>query len=213
MKILLYSILLLLVLSCQRHNGGYMSSYNWDSDAYPLADFVPLKVGNYWVYQVFEMDTMGNDSLIGVDTLMITDDTIIQGRQWFLLYENHGFGSETPYSKYVSDSSGYLIYENGQIGFSTVNFTETLRKIVDEGISVAEYRMLKDPEDVEVPAGTFRCLNYRATVTVDKSLIFWKHPGNYCNYYAPGVGKVKSTAFYISKPKRLERRLMKYHIE
>jgi hypothetical protein len=170
-------------------------------------------VGNFWIYDVYEVDSLGNDSLVGVDTLMITDSMEKQNRMWYLLYETNGFGSATPYSRYICDSSGYLLYENGQIGFSTVNFSDTLRRLTDPGISLAVYRMLKEPEEVQVPAGTFRCLNYLASVKTDKSLVFWKHPGRYCNYYAPGVGKVKSTAFYISRPVILERRLVKYHLE
>jgi len=206
-------IILIIVTSCQRHEGGYIADYDWGRGEYMLSDFMPLNVGNYWIYNVYETDTMGNDSLIGADTLVITSDTLMHGRHWFLLYESHGFGSETPFYKFISDSAGYLVYDDGQIGFSTVNFTDTLRRIENEGISYAAFRMEKDPEEVKVPAGIFRCLNYKASVVINKSLSFWKHPDNYCNYYAPGIGKVKSTAFYISKPKRLERRLVKYHLE
>ncbi|PKP22342.1 MAG: hypothetical protein CVU05_04310 [Bacteroidetes bacterium HGW-Bacteroidetes-21] len=212
MKFLFISLTALTIVSCTSQNETSLPEYNWNRDTYPLTDFIPLQVGNYWIYNTYMIDSSGKDSLINIDSVYISSKETQNGIEYFVLNENHGFGSDEPYSRLVRDSSGYLEYGNGAIGFSTCNFTDTLRVVVDEGVSRATYKMEREPEEITVPAGKFKCLNYKATITFDPFFNFWKHPDFYCNYYAPGVGKVKSTAFYVSKPITLERRLIRFHL-
>lgn len=213
MRFPLYLVILLTLFSCSPKEENYLTDFDWGKDSFLLADFVPIHTGNYWVYNTYMIDTLGKDSLLSVDSVSISGTKLIDGIEYFVLDETHGFGSAEPYSRLIRDSSGYLLYGNGEIGFSTVNFTDTLRILVEEGISRATYKMERTPEDITVPAGTFKCLNYKVHVKFDPFLNFWKHPDIYCNYYAPGIGKVKSTAFYVSKPYTLERRLVRFHIE
>ena len=48
--------------------------------------YMPLKIGNYWIYQTYKIDSLGNESIDGaVDSVRVTKDTLINGNTYFVL--------------------------------------------------------------------------------------------------------------------------------
>lgn len=48
---------------------------------------MPLKIGNYWVYKVTELNDDGTTKSTGYDTTYVIKDTLINGEKWFLTYD------------------------------------------------------------------------------------------------------------------------------
>ena len=174
----------------------------------PTADYMQLKVGNYWVYQWYQVDSSGNATLMNKsDSSIITGDTIIGGHTYFkklsLQDENHiGF---------IRDSNGYLVDYMGMIFFSDHDFTKILRieEIVPD-VATTEYRMANKDSLISISLGTYPTYNFRGTVyPLDPQ---YPHGINYThNFYADGMGLIKTSSYYFSNPNlRIERRLVKF---
>jgi len=59
---------------------------NQESVVYP--DFAMLKVGNYWIYQYFDIDSLGNATATNTyDSCYVEKDTTINGKTYFKIYK------------------------------------------------------------------------------------------------------------------------------
>lgn len=188
-------------------------------------NFSNLKVGNYWIYQRFEKDTLGNETPLSIiDSCYIEKDTNINGKTYYK-YVSPNFGnsvspnSVTPYvSEYYRDSLSYLITNHGRIEFSSQDFTTIFKtgyQIVNTNDTVCryEYKMGDQNTSVTTPLGTFNTSSFKE--------IYYMYP----NYnivgsvrtrrvkYAENVGKVvQEWYFFVNNSTRWERRLIRYHL-
>lgn len=172
--------------------------------------FLPLAVGNYWIYEIAKVDTFGNEELLPLnDTISIVGDTILNGETFYVMVDGLlGFG---PKYTFVRDSSGFLLELNGNILYSSSQFDEVLTTVVT-GPAQFDYTMKSGLQTVSAPLGDFECLNFEGIVshTSDEDYA----PRKLFNFYSEDVGLVSSNIFFFSSRQfEWERRLIDFHLE
>lgn len=186
------------------------------------SEYLPMKVGNYWVYNVYEIDSLGNERLLDYkDSTAITKDTIISGKRYFW-YENLSGKSKSIHSfiGFYRDSLKNKVDRDGNVLFSENRLNQVINSEFYSAndidtLSYIEYKMIVPSELVSVPVGNFEALNYRGDVyRPNECEDHPKRPKYYNAYYAKNVGLIKQSYFYlISCNTYFERRLVRYHIE
>jgi hypothetical protein len=179
------------------------------------ADYFQLKVGNYWIYQGFQIDTNGVATPnTKYDSAYIEKDTIIRGLTYYKLLEKPFILSAVQLPSYLRDSSGYLVNSSGYIAASDFNFTDTLEVFTEETqLYVSYIKMTGRDSLVTVPAGSLQSITSLMKVI--------PLPPNTPNYpvrysyavYGKGVGKMKSHMFFWSGVMELESRLVRYKVK
>ncbi len=200
----------------------FMSSCKKEDDIKTKIGYLPLSIGNYWVYQEFMIDSSGNEIANSkLDSVIIKRDTIINDKTYFVFE-----GTYYPFTArdnwgivdILRDSSGYIVNQNGKVLFTRDNFTDTIayHAVTDmengDTLVLMTYQMDKTNKIITVPAGSFDVLNYRGTVTTSMNTPGIKYPRYLNIYYADGVGKILYTYFYIQSPNIYEKRLVRYYV-
>ena len=212
-KLFIMGIALLTIWSCE----------NLNDSSVKLLNYLPMKVGNYWVYQHFRVDSMGVETKLSMyDSVAIMGDTMINSKKYFVFYQSNPPVSAIP--SFVRDSSGSLLNDKNEIFFSQTNFKDTLMRstFIDNNIKYfdSSIKMEKAKNLVSVPMGNYEALNAKGTLLLyidlknDIPYVGINIPVIYYNtYYAPNVGLILDTYIYLSQYKtRYERRLIRYKI-
>jgi hypothetical protein len=185
--------------------------------ASPYPNYSQLKVGNYWVYQTYQVDTLGNSTcMFSLDSCYVEKDTLINGHIYFKVYRNY----YVPYliNLYIRDSLHYVVDAGGKILFSSQDFATIFDNYytgISQGDTVAE--VIAKMEDhnfpVNVDAGTFITSDYRLTYNMYPN---WSLNGSTRirhTRYAKDIGIVMETMpIYVGNPNYIERRLLRYHL-
>ena len=184
-------------------------------------NYMPLDIGNYWIYQHFKVDSLGNETAYEViDSVVISRDTSISGKTYSIL-ENYWLKQPVnlPSKSMLRDSSGYLVNEKGRISFAKNNFTDVLYSYVyfqeNDTAYTAEYKMEVPDHLITVPAGTFNALNYKGNHhyynhNSDNTEIIQVYSDT---FYAPNIGMILKTGNgYSSKKTTFEKRLIRYNV-
>ncbi len=183
--------------------------------SYP--NYFPLKVGNYWVYQLFEIDSSENETALNqFNTVTVTRDTVINNSTYFVL-ETKGSYNIKP-KIYLKDSLHYIVNEKGEIQFSSQDFTNVLRterEMFDENEEVLHtvFKMEDVENEIIVEAGSFKTLAFKGTYYISPRFSYGRSIRYTFVNYAEGVGVVKER--YISSPYGAvanERRLLRYKV-
>ena len=217
-KMILMLVVATVAMACQKNESAP------ETPQIPETNYYPLTTGSYWAYQWYSVSGDTSESeLNSRDSIIIIGDTIIN-QNTYKVFENtiiisNGMDNVSQY--YVRDSSGYMVGTNGNIFFSSTNFTDTLNqgnKYIDDNDTTStflfsySYKMVNVDEPVTVPAGTFNVLNYQGTIFSNENLPV-DNPRYTNTYYADGVGKVMSTNFYYSSNDiELQWRLTDYYV-
>jgi hypothetical protein len=183
-----------------------------------IENYLPLAVGNYWIYENYQVDTLGNETKLSeIDSVIITKDTVINNEKYFVFEGTHYLYNENWGILYVlRDSSGYIVDNSGSIIFSSDNFIDTLSERVDTMVGLTIYRtskMERSEISITVPAGTYTVIDDKCTLVIMEDITGIKQTKYIHNYYAKDVGKIMSNVVYVSGPDIIERRLIRYHIE
>lgn len=189
-----------------------------------LPVYMPMAVGNYWIYQHFMVDSLGNEHPINTfDSVVITKDTLINNK---LYYEFVGKQKVTISTRMLRDSLGYLVNNNGEKLFSPSNFKDVLSVKKDSiqfnrmyrCIYTLKTKMEAVPVQKITAAGTFNTLNASGLLTnyyYDSSAVLTDSIETYQNtYYAQNVGIVIQTYLYYydfkEYKRKFEKRLIRY---
>jgi hypothetical protein len=202
---------------------AFFSSCKKEEDTIAKVSYLPLKVGNYWIYQEFMIDTSGNETANSIiDSVIINRDTIINRKKYFVLEGNYPYRNR--YQRGIidnlRDSLGYIVNQNGTVRFAENDFTDTIAysaaiNIYDtnDTLYVLTFQMERINNHITVPVGTFEVLNYKGTVVTSMNIPGIKYPRYLSNYYAKGIGKILNTYFYIQSPNIYEKRLIRYYVK
>ena len=174
-------------------------------------EFLPFAVGNYWVYEVYKVDALGNETLLDFqDTIRITGEAARDGEIYYTFLDNNFDFGERVYS--VRDSSGFLVDIEGTILFSDSVFDEVLRTDIINPIQIV-YTMDGEEVEVSAPAGDFDCLNFTGMYNeIDPDSDYPIRILN--NFYSAEIGLVSSNTFFFSDTENsFERRLLEFNIE
>ena len=179
------------------------------------ADYFQLKVGNYWIYEGYRIDTNGVITPTGqYDSAYIEKDTLIRGFIYHKLLEKpYVLGVET-FANYLRDSSGYLVNSSGHILASDFNFTDTLDVKTGEALLYMGYTKMTGKDSVvTIPDGSFQSITTRMNV-VPLPPNTQNYPVRYSyDVYGKGVGKMKTHTFFWSGLMQLEARLVSYKVQ
>ena len=202
---------------------SFLSSCKKEEDTIAKVSYLPLNVGNYWIYQEFMIDTSGNETANSIiDSVIINRDTIINRKKYYVLEGNYPYpdGYQREIVENLRDSSGYIVNQNGTVRFAENDFTDTIAyraeiNIYDNNdtLYVLTYQMERINNPITVPAGTFEVLNYKGTVVTSLNTPGINYPRYLNCYYAKEVGNVLYTYFYINSPKYFEKRLLRYNVK
>lgn len=182
----------------------------------PKVSMMPLKEGNYWVYQRYSVDTNGISTTNGqTDSLYISGKEIIHGDTFYVIKGSSAFlFPPDGQNVYLRDSVGYLVDQNGSIYYSETNYTDTFSIITDSIAQITRYEYMTYKDSmVTVPAGS-----YSQTGTLLTTVSFWNpnYPWESTRdaYYsfAKNVGLIKRRAFYSAQPTYFEFQLLRYHV-
>jgi hypothetical protein len=171
-------------------------------------------VGNYWIYEGFQIDTNGVATATGkFDSAYIEKDTLIRGFTYYKHLEIPYVLGFLQFKSYIRDSSGYLVNSDGHILASDFNFTDTLEVRTGEAKLYMAYTMMTGKDSVvTVPAGSMPTVTTRVTVipSLPNPLSF---PTRYAyDVYGKGVGRIKSHTFFWSDILAIESRLVRYRV-
>ena len=200
------------LMGCKKEKVETTSSLTEDKQSYK----VPSKVGSYWIYNRYEIDSLGIETqMTNADSVFITGDTLINNHL-FTRFKGTNFGF--PFTSYERDSLGYIVDQYGTIIYSYTDFNST---IGTGNNTTYQYRYQMEDlttTEITVPAGTFNTIEKQFFISrIDGNSIsncagnIIMHPTN----YASGIGKIKSTKSFITAfpdCKYKEQRLVEYYI-
>jgi hypothetical protein len=183
------------------------------------ANYSALKVGNYWIYQHFMLDSLGNSSsLPTIDSCYIEKDTVINTYTYFKLWGPDQI-TQTLAFGYVRDSLHYTVNSEGVILLSSEDFStvfEDRYMILPNTDTVCRITAKMDDlnQAITVPAGTFNTINYKQTYDMFGNWAAAGDPRFRHRRYAENKGMINETLnFYSSQPTYTERRLIRYFVQ
>lgn len=204
--LLLTAATLIVATSCKKEN---------ETNPEPISppDFTQLSVGNYWIFQGFDLDPNGVATPTDDwDSAYISKDTIINGMTYYKLHEKGIIMSSTQQIIFLRDSSDYLVNQFGQILFAQNNFSDTLyQDTTGPNLFRSITLMTGKDSTVSVPSGSFVTRTLRSTIIPMNPLD--PHPIRYVySVYGEGVGKIKTHNFFYNSDKHFEKRLVRYKV-
>lgn len=211
MKISPFIICALFLLSCKKDKAPSTPTANTS---------IPTTVGSYWIYECNDRDVNGVITPMGItDTIRIVGDTLIGGNT-FITYEGTFYGYN-PTRWYHRDSSGYVINQNSEIQYTTLNNYDTLFSNVESNVYTIDRIMFPtNGTTISVPAGNFNPVDYQIHCRKLN-----QQPFSGCgtdvyiahNYYVPSIGLIMSNTIFFNQLESTcndrVRVLKEYHIE
>lgn len=177
-------------------------------EAPATSNYCPLTIGSYWIYDRFNLDTNGVETYVSTDSCYISHDTVIGGNTYAVV---HG-GPISTFDYMRRDSSGYLVDQNGEVFFSSTNFTDTINTLTIPGYLVT-YSKMQPAASITVPAGTYSAYECLSTTNITQPGYLWDTTRYTHHWYADNVGLVYDSFFFLSSPNYVIRKLVRYHIQ
>lgn len=212
-NLILITGVLICFYSCQKEEKP-------EETKYLISEYLPLSVGNYWIYQIRNFDISGKEYQTSTfDSTIISKDTIINGKKYFR-YDYFEYNSINAYpidTIYCRDSLKNLITSTGQILFSENNFTDTLLRktqiLEGDTIYTMTCKMEKINEEFSVPIGIYNnLLNLKGTVICSPEYTSIENPRYTNKYYAKEIGVIFQSQIYIGSGGFREKKLIRYNI-
>ena len=180
-------------------------------------NYSQLRVGNYWIYQRFEVDSLGNGTPTSVyDSCYVEKDTLINNQVYFKVYRPQPASPNQSYS-YLRDSLHYTVNPLGEIVFSSLDFTTIFQdQYFINGIDTMHRyttRMADQNLLVSTPAGNLVTSNFKKNYEMFGGMAVngLNRPIN--TRYTKDVGMVTETLiFFSAQTTYFERRLVSYHL-
>jgi len=206
MKQLLFtSALAMLLFSCSKQETQTSVVNSLGSS---ISDYSKLTVGNYWIYEILNVDTLGNATPEGTDSCYVKSDSIFNGKTYAVVVNTNPSGI---YRGLERDSSLFLVDQNGTIIFAYGDFNTAIYKdsVPDTGSSM--YSVSSVPSVVTVPMGTYTCFDYKGTFITAKDYP-WGHVRYSNSYYAVNIGMIESIYFYYDAAGTIQYKLIRSHV-
>lgn len=206
-----------LIYSCKKDDK--VIEPNPANPAPTYANFAQLKVGNYWVYELFDVDSNGVSTTQNkFDSCYVEKDTIINSKTYFKIVKPKPYFATQKDISFQRDSLHYVVNSNGKILFSSQDFSTVFDSqyyTATPGDTLCHVikKMADKDMPVSTPAGSYLTSNAKETFYMYPN---WSSAGNprykHCRY-AENIGIVIETLpFFASLPTYTERRLIRYHL-
>ncbi|MFN3405887.1 MAG: hypothetical protein ACK40G_17465 [Cytophagaceae bacterium] len=178
-------------------------------------NYLPMKLGNYWVYESYQTDTNGVEKNIRIDSIYLASDTVINNQKYFF-FSRESYSNTIIYPGLIGDSMGYLLHHR---------FFNVSNKILSPSEKDTFYRSNElsnvksfvccENSPIMVPAGIFN-----STVTF-KSEVEHKYVsgnekfarGETFIQYANNIGIIRIEDYYLpDSRRRVGMRLVRYFV-
>lgn len=208
--VLSFFTLVLLLVSCKQDETPSPATY---------ADYGRLQVGNYWIYQRFLVDTLGNGTPTDVfDSCFVEKDTLINGKSYAKISKPRGYG-HTQIILFLRDSLHYIVDAAGMVKFSSEDFSTIFysKYSISTSIGDTAYHATAKMDDkdamVNTPSGNFVTSNFKTAYDMYPPFDFYANPRIINMRYAKDVGLVIETLpIFASIPTTYERRLVRCNL-
>ncbi|MEP4534723.1 MAG: hypothetical protein ABJ004_16650 [Cyclobacteriaceae bacterium] len=174
-----------------------------------VTEFTNLEIGNYWVYDWFEIEPDGTESSFNKsDSLYIEKDTTIFNRTYFV--RSGTFLGKSKRELLFDSANSIFLYPSRELLFT---LDESVEITVNYGseenpIAIGTYSLDRNETTIVVPAGEFECLNYRGlTESLEADYPYGTRINS--NLYSKGTGLILMQTQFYSSPNDLEMRLVK----
>lgn len=174
---------------------------------------LPLKAGNYWVYELIYVDSFGVEfeHRNEYDTLRIIKDSVVNGNTYY--YCSAPFRLSFP--ELVRDSMGILVSLYGGIYFKESRQLDTFANHnLDTLYSFSEY-VDPGPFMIETHAGTFNCVRMGRYFYQFHPLFGHMHEEKRHNksYFARDIGMISNEYSFATSEIKWRFKLYDYHLE
>ena len=185
-------------------------------------DYACLQVGNYWIYERFTVDSLGETTpLHKFDSCYVEKDTLIHGKTYAKMIRPFPYQMNpdipNPSWFYLRDSLHYIVDHTGLIKFSSEDFLTVFQTVTHtqngDTLFTASVKMDDINQSTTVPAGEFTTLNYKTTYKLNPE--FTPYTEKVSNMkFAKEVGVVVETLpMFANIPTKTERWLVRYHVK
>jgi hypothetical protein len=216
MFILVFLATLTMIYSCKKDKVQTPPASPVEPTGASYPNFSQLKPGNYWIYQEFNIDSVGNATPLSIyDSCYIEKDTMINGKTYFKMVRPNPLIVQ-PVS-YLRDSLHYLVDQSGRKLFSSQDFQSLLETnyATSPTDTIWKYTAMMMDKNLKVvtPAGTFITSDCNRTFDIYPNYVVTTNKIIKHTRYAENIGIVIETLpSFLSKPKNIERRLLRYHV-
>lgn len=174
-----------------------------------IEDISQLSVGNYWVYERYQFDTLGNETFTGVlDSLAVTGDTVVDGNTFYALEGTHGIATGQHYRTYMRDSADCIIGLGGAVIFSLSAIGEVINVTGGPPGPTVTWSIEPDMVTLTVPEGTWSCYVTQAVASLPGYPTRIQH-----KHRAAGVGVVQDEGVYFSSGAGFRNKLLRHHVQ
>lgn len=213
MKHILTFSLLLLAIACRKKESPVHSPpVAAATAAYTIKDYLPLKYGNYWVYELTVTDSSNTITASTIDSCYVAD-SVYKNNKWFYRIVGNG-----PYfSNYQADSANYMISNTGSKVLSLVH-NDTLL-VASETFTTNNqwynaYSIMKT-----IPATSFTHNSKTYLNCISRNYYVYSNMSYSCpnvtfiDLFSPGVGLVYCKYFFSNDMCRVfEEKLLRYKV-
>jgi flagellar basal body rod protein FlgG len=198
---------LMVITACKKENPDQQESKE------TVNTYFPLKVGNYWVYEIFQCDSGEiNCTTFKIDTNYVSKDTVIKGETFYKIEGLRLFYNEP---RYYRDSGDFIINHKGEIVFTIKDGNEIYNEYYATNqvdTSSFWYHQLQDSiYSIEVSAGKFDCLNFQ--LSLFRKIDNFKIEHNIDNMFGKNVGPVKESSVFVSNLGGRKRELIGFYVD
>ena len=180
------------------------------------ADYTPLAVGNYWIYERYQAFLDGTEVAQNtLDSVYVEKDSVIDGR---LFYKYIRTSSVGPTAFFMRDSLHYMVLSNGQIVFSSEDFSTVFSSYIytdsdGDTVMTVDKKMSDKDSLIATPAGVFTTSNFQTAFghygSTGLSQVRYMD-----TRYAKDVGLVEETvSYYPPHTYNTIRKLVRYHLK
>jgi hypothetical protein len=179
------------------------------SSVFGVQQYSQLTLGNYWVYERYRYDSLGNETILGSqDSLTVVGDTIHNGNTYFILQGTRDTPHGQPYRYYARDSADCLVDLDGRSIFSLSGLGEVLYVVDLPPQGTITWSTLPDMISHTVPAGT-----WMSFVTTGVTEYAGLPPRTMRRYRAAGVGLIEDDCVYLSSGVHYRHKLLRFHVQ
>ncbi|OYT11816.1 MAG: hypothetical protein B6I18_02835 [Bacteroidetes bacterium 4572_112] len=161
----LFSIIIILSIIVLSYSCSKQEDVTIDKIDNGELSFIPMEVGNYWIYQVNNVDENGNSTYVRTDSAYIATTKDING----IIYFEYRVPTIN-YTEYLRDSSSYLVDDKGEKLFYHKYDNDTLfnNKIMSSGLVFSHtHRVIHIlGNSTECIAGSFPAIEARYTISL-----------------------------------------------
>ncbi len=216
-KATLFFVCVTALISCKKDDDEE-SAPQQPGQPLAVSTFSNLAVGNYWVYERRQVDSV--DAEVGqpvrIDSLFVIGDTLLGGQTFSMirLGVNGQPGSGVRY--YWRDSADCILDHYGHTVFRSTGFGEvfyTESTPIGAGALDINYSVSSSTVPISVPAGgftTYQVVGECVSTSPYPPVPAWKSPRS---YWTPGTGRVKWYEYYAIAPLGYRYELVRYHVQ